>query len=117
MTRSALVHSLMSVLRQLDVAVYEREQQASYICSKGMLCFKLQIKTKKKEKQVGNGDEVGAMEKEGAMEMDDEGEDNSVLLMKATCYDGAPETFQAMCEEVIEWVVAGRRGQEAALKG
>lgn len=108
MTRSALVQSLMVVLRQLEVAVYEREEQASYICSKGMLCFKLQIKTEKKEKQAGEGEEAGGMEEDGGMEEEEE-DKNPVLLLKATCYDGASETFQAMCEEVFEQVSAGVR--------
>jgi hypothetical protein len=95
-------------MRQLEVAVYEREEQASYICSKGMLCFKLQVKTEKKEKHMGEGEEAGGMEEGGGMEEEEE-EENPVLLLKATCYDGAPETFQAMCEEVFEQVVAGVR--------
>jgi hypothetical protein len=110
MTRPALVQALMAVLGQLEVAVYEREEQASYICSKGMLCFKLQIKTEKKEKKVGEGEEAGGMEKEGVMEKVGDEVESSVLLLKATCYDGAPETFQAMCEEVFEQVSAGVRG-------
>ena len=106
MTRPALVQALMVVLRHLKVAVYEREEQTSYICSKGMLCFKLQVKSEKKEKEVGEGEEAGGMEEEGVMEEVEE-EGSSVLLLKATCYDGGPEMFQAMCEVVFEQVSAG----------